>query len=73
MNSVVSLLGPRVRQLRLERGLTLEQLSEATGLGLEMLKKIERGDRWTPSFGPKLGSAKEVLCSGFVRSCSVCI
>jgi len=30
-----------------------------------LLKTVER---WTPSFGPQMGFAKVVLCSGFFRS-----
>jgi transcriptional regulator with XRE-family HTH domain len=43
MDSTIRLFGQRVRSLRIEHGFTLEDLEEATGLGVEMLKKIERG------------------------------
>lgn len=43
MDSSVRLFGQRVRQLREEHGLSVEQLCEATDLGIEMLRKIERG------------------------------
>jgi transcriptional regulator with XRE-family HTH domain len=35
--------GPRLRQLREERGLTLRQLSEMVGDHLSILSKVERG------------------------------
>jgi transcriptional regulator with XRE-family HTH domain len=38
-------LGERLRYLRHRRGETLEQVSEATGLSVAMLSRIERGER----------------------------
>jgi XRE family transcriptional regulator of biofilm formation len=43
-------LGEQVRALREERGLTREQLAEATGLSAVYLKKLEAGERSSPSF-----------------------
>lgn len=39
------LLGARLRDLRRRRGETLEQVSDATGLSVAMLSRIERGER----------------------------
>jgi len=38
-----ALFGERVRELRLERDLTQEELAEATSLSVEYVSKIERG------------------------------
>ena len=37
--------GLRLRQLRHDRRETLEQVSEATGLSVAMLSRVERGER----------------------------
>jgi transcriptional regulator with XRE-family HTH domain len=44
-----ALFGERVRELRLERDLTQEELAEATSLSVEYVSKIERGLA-SPSF-----------------------
>jgi transcriptional regulator with XRE-family HTH domain len=43
-------LGQRMRALRERRGLTRERLAEQTGLSVVYLKKLEAGDRLSPSF-----------------------
>ncbi len=42
-------LGKRIRQLREQRGLSRQELAEATGLSAVYLKKLEAGDRESPS------------------------
>jgi transcriptional regulator with XRE-family HTH domain len=43
--SVLSAVGPRLRLLRRERGATLAQLSETTGISLSTLSRLESGQR----------------------------
>src|SRR5215210_298547 len=38
-------LGGRVRELRRERGLTLEALAERSGVSRAMISKVERGEK----------------------------
>src|SRR3954469_3830708 len=38
-------LGPRVRELRRGRGLTLEELAERAGVSRAMISKLERGEK----------------------------
>ncbi len=38
-------IGDRLRRLRAERGLTQEQLAERAGLSVDMIKKLEQGQR----------------------------
>jgi transcriptional regulator with XRE-family HTH domain len=38
------LLGDRLRQIRKERGMTLEEVWKATGISVPTLSRIERGD-----------------------------
>lgn len=42
--SVVGAIGPKVRALRLERGLTLQQLAQAAEVSTASVHKVERGD-----------------------------
>ncbi len=42
-------LGKRIRELREQRGLSRQELAEATGLSAVYLKKLEAGDRESPS------------------------
>ena len=42
-------LGARIRELRDARGLTREVLAEKAGLSVVYLKKLEAGERQTPS------------------------
>lgn len=56
-DAVASLLGPRLRAIRLERGWTLEVASQAIGLSRSAISKIERGDV-TPSFDALLKLSK---------------
>lgn len=43
--SVLTGVGPRLRALRRERGTTLAQLSETTGISLSTLSRLESGQR----------------------------
>lgn len=45
VRSVADLLNNRLRLWRAENGLTLEELSDLTGLSVSMLSRAERGDR----------------------------
>lgn len=42
-------IGPRIRELRLERGLTLDDLARAAGISASHLSRLERGQT-APSF-----------------------
>ena len=42
--NVVGAIGPKVRALRLERGLTLQQLAQAAEVSTASVHKVERGD-----------------------------
>lgn len=42
--SVVGAIGPKVRALRLSRGLTLQQLAQAADVSTASVHKVERGD-----------------------------
>ncbi len=48
--SSASAFGTRLRALRLERGLTLQQLAERSGMHLQGLAKIESGQRSHPAW-----------------------
>jgi transcriptional regulator with XRE-family HTH domain len=43
--TVLTAVGPRLRTLRRERGTTLAQLSESTGISLSTLSRLESGQR----------------------------
>ncbi|MYY02564.1 MULTISPECIES: helix-turn-helix transcriptional regulator [unclassified Streptomyces] len=45
LTSVLTGVGPRLRALRTERGTTLTQLSETTGISLSTLSRLESGGR----------------------------
>ena len=45
LDEVLSAVGPRLRELRRERGLTLAQLSAATGISVSTLSRLESGQR----------------------------
>ena len=49
MTPLLTVLGSRIRELRIEAGLTQEQLAEAANLSLKHLGEIERG-RGNPTF-----------------------
>src|SRR5690349_23933774 len=42
---VLESVGPRLRALRIERGTTLAQLSESTGISVSTLSRLESGQR----------------------------
>jgi transcriptional regulator with XRE-family HTH domain len=44
-DDVLESVGPRLRGLRIERGTTLAQLSEATGISVSTLSRLESGQR----------------------------
>jgi transcriptional regulator with XRE-family HTH domain len=48
--STVALVGNRIREMRVERNLTLQALAERTGLSSSMLSLVERG-KTSPSIG----------------------
>jgi len=50
IDDVVLAVGARIRRLRLERNLTLQVLSDRTGLSASMISMVERG-RTSPSIG----------------------
>jgi transcriptional regulator with XRE-family HTH domain len=55
------MLRNRVRELRKERGLTLEQLADASGLSVGQISKIENNKRgWSPDSLQKLAAALKV-------------
>lgn len=45
IDDVIAGVGPRLRQLRTERGTTLATLAESTGISLSTLSRLESGDR----------------------------
>src|SRR4051795_6589000 len=45
LDDVLEAVGPRLRALRRQRGATLAQLSEATGISVSTLSRLESGDR----------------------------
>ncbi|MDX3928235.1 MAG: helix-turn-helix domain-containing protein [Shinella sp.] len=44
IDDIQSIIGDRVRLLRVEHGLTLEQLAERSGVSRAMISRIERGE-----------------------------
>ncbi|MFF3755022.1 helix-turn-helix domain-containing protein [Streptomyces sp. NPDC002018] len=45
LSAVLTAVGPRLRALRRDRGTTLAQLSESTGISLSTLSRLESGQR----------------------------
>jgi transcriptional regulator with XRE-family HTH domain len=45
LTTVLNAVGPRLRSLRQERGSTLAQLAEATGISVSTLSRLESGQR----------------------------
>ncbi|WP_199701081.1 helix-turn-helix domain-containing protein [Jiangella rhizosphaerae] len=45
LGQVLDAVGPRLRELRQERGVTLAQLSETTGISVSTLSRLESGGR----------------------------
>jgi transcriptional regulator with XRE-family HTH domain len=45
LDAVLGAVGPRLRTLRLERGATLAQLAERTGISVSTLSRLESGQR----------------------------
>ncbi|MEV5962253.1 XRE family transcriptional regulator [Kribbella sp. NPDC051952] len=45
LDNVLEAVGPRLRTLRIERGTTLAQLSESTGISVSTLSRLESGQR----------------------------
>jgi transcriptional regulator with XRE-family HTH domain len=52
-------IGPRIRELRLERGMTLDDLARAAGISASHLSRLERGQT-APSFIVASRIAKEI-------------
>ena len=62
-NSVLPVLGERLKKARKGRGLTQEQLAERSGLSTRHIAKIEKGDV-NPSF-EVLSTLVKTLCVSF--------
>ncbi|MBB2987305.1 helix-turn-helix domain-containing protein [Terracoccus luteus] len=45
VDATLAAVGPRLRQVRQERGVTLAELSEATGISVSTLSRLESGQR----------------------------
>jgi transcriptional regulator with XRE-family HTH domain len=45
VNEILASIGPRLRQLRRDRGITLQSLAEKTGLSVSTLSRLETGKR----------------------------
>lgn len=45
LEEILDSVGPRLRALRRDRGLTLEELAEATGISVSTLSRVESGKR----------------------------
>ena len=45
LQTVLAAVGPRLRALRKQRGVTLEQLAESTGISVSTLSRLESGRR----------------------------
>lgn len=52
-------IGPQIRELRLERGMTLDQLSRSAGISASHLSRLERGQA-EPSFTVAAGLASQL-------------
>ena len=52
-------IGLRIRELRLERGMTLDQLSRSAGISASHLSRLERGQA-EPSFTVAAGLASQL-------------
>ena len=52
-------IGPAIRAMRLERGMTLDQLSSAAGISASHLSRLERGQA-EPSFTVASALAKAI-------------
>ncbi|KIL41897.1 transcriptional regulator [Gordoniibacillus kamchatkensis] len=63
------MLGKRVRELRMERGLTLSELAEAAGVAKSYLSTIERDIHSNPSVHllDKIAAALDVSLNQLVR------
>ncbi|MDI3256921.1 MAG: helix-turn-helix transcriptional regulator [Kyrpidia sp.] len=61
--------GAKLKQLRLERGWTLEQLAARSGLSISHISSLERGTRTKPSFqvAVRLARALDVPLSTFLE------
>lgn len=52
-------IGPRIRELRLERGMTLDELAKSAGISASHLSRLERGQA-EPSFTVAAAIAMQV-------------
>lgn len=52
-------MGPRIRELRIERGMTLDELARAAGISASHLSRLERGQT-APSFKVAADIAREI-------------
>ena len=64
-------IGPTIRALRLERGMTLDQLADGAGISASHLSRLERGQA-EPSFtvAAALAEAIGVSLSELIRTAS---
>jgi transcriptional regulator with XRE-family HTH domain len=62
-----SSLGQRIRAIRRQRGLSLQDLSSRTGIQIQLLEEVER-DEYTPPLGEliRLGKALEMKMGYFI-------
>jgi len=58
-SEALSAFAAYIRELRRQRGLTQEQLAQRSGLAVEMIARVERGD-----YSPALSTLGK-LCVGF--------
>ncbi len=52
-------MGPRIRELRIERGMTLDELARRAGISASHLSRLERGQT-APSFKVAADIAREI-------------
>jgi transcriptional regulator with XRE-family HTH domain len=52
-------MGPRIRELRIERGMTLDDLAKRAGISASHLSRLERGQT-APSFKVAADIAREI-------------
>ena len=67
--AALTAIGLRIKEIRLARGMTLQTLSEASGLSPSMISLVERG-RASPSIGSLvvIASSLGVMMSELVRA-----
>lgn len=67
-----SVLKNRLKEIRKSRGLTLEKLSEMSGVSLSQISRIEKGERgWSVDSLPKLAEALNVTVAELIDTSQV--